>query len=561
MSTAFRKIGIVVECWDRIRRDPETYELLLRQAEDHAASGSVIFLSLSPTAASTTLLRERLPRSFITDQRLLSVRRLQRLCKEVFNFDGKRLTQKFYKKERGLVSPRFGLIVSNGHGLGHVARMKMFAEGLKPYGPCGFMSLSASMREGAFYIPSPQYLELNKTEGHFYTHEAVRQFFNRVDPTHVFYDGNVLPEGMLAALSKRPHVHLTWIRRGMWPHNASPGLMAQQALADLVIEPGEIAESYDMGPSWNDRLNYCTPGAFLKTLPIFPSAPALGRKTARGILKLDQEKRYALVMLGAVQKPEDAAVLRTAVRSIQKAGLTPVIAHWPMSHTKPPSIEGVPVIEQMPIAPYFKAFDVIVSAAGYNSFHEILAAKAPVIFTPQEDAGRDVQAARAAYATDQGWSYYCQRSELELLSEIIPHIKELKPAECVPRLDNWKVVIEALGKNLKRSKESLQEVTLNVDRRVLHEMHRRWRRDSQPYKTKFVLALDMDYETFSQKVKKKREDFIVVTNSIDPVQLRRAGYKYVWLNEGTNLATKRQFMNWLKVWKPQKIVSLKSKAS
>ena len=64
--------------------------------------------------------------------------------------------------------------------------------------------------------------------------------------------------------------------------------------------------------------------------------------------------------------------------------------------------EGVVRLEATyPIARHFAAFDAAVSAAGYNAFHELTAARVPALFVPI-DRQTDDQVARARGAERAG---------------------------------------------------------------------------------------------------------------------------------------------------------------
>ena len=63
---------------------------------------------------------------------------------------------------------------------------------------------------------------------------------------------------------------------------------------------------------------------------------------------------------------------------------------------------GVRYLSAFPNARYFRAFDFAVSAAGYNSFHELLHHGLPCIFLPNDNQKVDDQRARAAFAEGQG---------------------------------------------------------------------------------------------------------------------------------------------------------------
>ena len=59
----------------------------------------------------------------------------------------------------------------------------------------------------------------------------------------------------------------------------------------------------------------------------------------------------------------------------------------------------------IPLAPYLAAFDGVVSAAGYNSFHELMQLfDGPVLLVPRQHSQLDDQTARAQYAEAQGWA-------------------------------------------------------------------------------------------------------------------------------------------------------------
>jgi UDP-N-acetylglucosamine:LPS N-acetylglucosamine transferase len=54
-----------------------------------------------------------------------------------------------------------------------------------------------------------------------------------------------------------------------------------------------------------------------------------------------------------------------------------------------------------PLAKYFRAFDLCISAAGYNSFHELIGFGVPTIFLANEHPMMDDQAARARFAMER----------------------------------------------------------------------------------------------------------------------------------------------------------------
>ncbi|MFW8584402.1 glycosyltransferase [Rhizobium beringeri] len=72
-----------------------------------------------------------------------------------------------------------------------------------------------------------------------------------------------------------------------------------------------------------------------------------------------------------------------------------------------------------PIARYFNAVDLIITNAGYNSFHECIYGGIPAIFVPNEAPEMDEQAVRAAYAQSSGLGLCLRSVDVERAHEVI----------------------------------------------------------------------------------------------------------------------------------------------
>lgn len=66
-------------------------------------------------------------------------------------------------------------------------------------------------------------------------------------------------------------------------------------------------------------------------------------------------------------------------------------------------------IDLFPAFRYSNAFDICVSAAGYNAFHENLLGAIPTIFVPNEAEEMDLQLVRAKYAEVLGLALQLRR--------------------------------------------------------------------------------------------------------------------------------------------------------
>lgn len=163
-----------------------------------------------------------------------------------------------------------------------------------------------------------------------------------------------------------------------------------------MLEPGELAADLDRGPTVERR------GEAIRVAPIvlLDEHELLERERAAEELGLDPARTTALVNLG--QGPEvDAAVSRVLARlaevpDLQVAALRSSIG---AGVALPEGV--VPLEATFPMSRYFRAFDLAVSAAGYNAFHELIAFAVPSLFVPMPRQTDD-QRLRARWAAHSG---------------------------------------------------------------------------------------------------------------------------------------------------------------
>ena len=108
-----------------------------------------------------------------------------------------------------------------------------------------------------------------------------------------------------------------------------------------------------------------------------------------------------LVQLGAGNNNDIDRVLDHVAAAQRRLDLQLVVAEWLIQHA-PVRRRGLRYLSAFPNARHFRAFDFAISAAGYNSFHELLHHGLPTIFVPNDQQKVDDQRARAEWAESRG---------------------------------------------------------------------------------------------------------------------------------------------------------------
>ncbi|MEI7647201.1 MAG: glycosyltransferase, partial [Actinomycetes bacterium] len=158
----------------------------------------------------------------------------------------------------------------------------------------------------------------------------------------------------------------------------------------------------DQGPTKDLAAARIAPVSLLDVLDIY------SRDEARRAIGLPTEGRIALVSLGSGAVGLDADLREAACAHVLDQGwqvaTTQAILEGSMS-----AANGVHVLQRIyPLAQYIKAFDLVVSAAGYNAVHEFVPAGIPSVFVPNIHTSTDDQVARAQGCHDAGlaeWSH------------------------------------------------------------------------------------------------------------------------------------------------------------
>ena len=318
-------------------------------------------------------------------------------------------------------SRRTVLMVSpNGVGMGHLTRLLAVARRLPGKIEPIFLTMSqavAVVRQYGFhgeYLPYHSYYGGDPdywNRGLLARLQAMIGFF---DPRVVLFDGNV-PYAALADLRKQClERRFVWLRRGLWRPESGKLAIERAGIFDMVIEPGEFAAEADRG------LTRTRSGEVVRVAPVtlLDDDEILDRERARIDLAIPAAAFAIVVLLGS-QNNYDYGQIRSTIakRFCNRPDVVMVEAEWLISENNGTVVlPGARRLSGFPMARLFKAFDLAISATGYNSFHELLSMGIPTIFVPNEHPSMDEQEARAAWAERQGLGIAIRAHQQDRLS-------------------------------------------------------------------------------------------------------------------------------------------------
>jgi UDP-N-acetylglucosamine:LPS N-acetylglucosamine transferase len=334
--------------------------------------------------------------------------------------------------------PAIILATSNGIGMGHLARATAIAEELKGVARPILVSVAGGIAEipSATGIPC-EYIP-GKTRRWMPAHRWDRYFRDRLiaiadeaGASVISFDGVVPYPGFIATKLKRPDLTIVWVRRGLWQKNLLRfALPVQSRLVDLIIEPGDIARSYDHGPTSHRK-----DATLTSPVSLYSKARALSREDARKVLGLDANRPAVLVQLGTGDLDMNEKMRAALTGLVGWEGLQVVLTKDPVDaqgKSLVPAGLDIKVQRYFPLADVLAAFDGAIAATGYNSVHELLPAQIPTVFI-SNIRGTDDQDARAQWCHNHG---YALRANHANLADITATVSKLSDVAVRQRLQS-----------------------------------------------------------------------------------------------------------------------------
>lgn len=315
--------------------------------------------------------------------------------------------------------------------MGHLARASAIALALKPIANPIIVSMAGGIAEISDYmgirieyIPGRDREWMTRDLWDQYLRDRLVALVEETDAKLLSFDGVVPYPGVIAAKVKAPHISLVWVRRGLWqkkPQRFVLGL--QSAMMDFIVEPGDIARSYDHGPTAKRKDAQLT-----SPVSLFQKDTALSRAESRKILGLDPDRPAVLVQLGTGDSDVNEKMTAALSGLLGWKDLQVVLTKKPIDkdgNSLAPAGLDLKVVRHFPLAQVLHAFDAGVCATGYNGVHELLPAQIPTVFV-SNIRGTDDQEARAQWCHDFGFAL---RADQANLADITATVKKLQDSQ------------------------------------------------------------------------------------------------------------------------------------
>lgn len=324
--------------------------------------------------------------------------------------------------------------------MGHLARASAIALALKPYANPIIVSMAGGIAEisdymgiRTEYIPGRDREWMTRDLWDQYLRDRLVALVAETDAKLVSFDGVVPYPGVIAAKVKAPHISLVWVRRGLWqkkPQRFVLGL--QSAMMDFIVEPGDIARSYDHGPTAKRKDAKLT-----SPVSLFQKESALSRAESRKILGLDPDRPAVLVQLGTGDSDVNEKMTAALSGLLGWKDLQVVLTKKPIDkngNSLVPDGLDLKVVRHFPLAQVLHAFDAGVCATGYNGVHELLPAQIPTVFV-SNIRGTDDQEARAQWCHDFGFALRADQANLANITATVkklqdPQVRASLSAKC-----------------------------------------------------------------------------------------------------------------------------------
>lgn len=294
-------------------------------------------------------------------------------------------------------------IPTNGVGLGHAQRCTLVAAAMKAPKDCAFAAFPSCVpliREVGFSCTALVQKSAYHTDEYANDLMNYRRLGELVQQgDRLVFDGGYVFDSIYRTILEK-QLAAIWIRRGLWQAGQDNSVsLERERIFQKVLVPNEAFEELNQPSAWNLPVQHVGPILRIVT----PSGPDLRQRLADQLAHPADE--LVVSMLGSGVASDRSAQLQALCNMFERRpGCLHLVVVWPGAKV-PTSLYGwknTRVVQTKQAVALCQVADMAISAAGYNSFHEILYHQIPAIFMPQFAPYLDDQERRARAASDRG---------------------------------------------------------------------------------------------------------------------------------------------------------------
>jgi len=301
--------------------------------------------------------------------------------------------------------PLVWLAPINGSGLGHIKRLANIAAQMPPdrLRFCGFGGAIDGISSLGFdVVPLVGHVHgKGNRRVQLLNYRRLTKFIRRNDC--FVFDGGHPYDGVVAAIENLQLEKAVWVRRGLFRQDQeNQEALGREKYFRHIILPLEIF------PELNEP--EATFGA--KEERVNPIVDLTDKSLGDYDLgfDLDKSKRIVVTMLGGGDTREVSGEVYAICDELRRfPDVIHILMDWPKSNYTDSGrvFSETRVVRTMWAGFFIRIADLVVSAAGYNTFNEITYGRRPALYVPQSAPWMDDQRRRAEAARERGIAEVC----------------------------------------------------------------------------------------------------------------------------------------------------------
>lgn len=319
--------------------------------------------------------------------------------------------------------PKTLFLPTNGVGLGHARRCLLIADAMTDQRDIVFAAYPSCLPMIADRsYPALPLVQRSGLHVEPYANDIVnylRLKDNLRNGDTLVFDGGYVFNSVHRTIVEN-ELSAVWIRRGLWqPAHVTPAALRRESTFARIIVPDEAFDELNHDYTFGPNVHHVGP------IVAEPSGKPADRLALRARLMEtlgSNAGNLVVTMLGSGTVTERDAQTRYICHELERRGdCLNLVVIWPGSETQASLFhwKNTRVIQTRDALAFCQIADLVISATGYNSFHECLYSGIPTIFMPQVAPTADDQLQRARAASDRGLAETVLSSELMRLGREI----------------------------------------------------------------------------------------------------------------------------------------------